>query len=105
MRRKEYSFHLIEAEVEADYSAISTRHNAPQAGAGPLGRTGTCSFLRRYGPLNTSSTGFHRCMGYISSVIIDGGGELCFTGPWFFSLSRLSRVCSDLRASPWPPPV
>jgi uncharacterized membrane protein YtjA (UPF0391 family) len=26
------------------YSAISTRHNAPQAGADPLGRIGTCSF-------------------------------------------------------------
>jgi hypothetical protein len=28
----------------ADYSAGSTRHNAPQAGADPLGRIGTCSF-------------------------------------------------------------
>src|SRR5581483_5835323 len=41
-----YSFHLIEREMAEGYSAISTRHNAPQAGAGPLGRTGTCSFLR-----------------------------------------------------------
>gem|GEM_PF-4425015 len=42
-----YSFHRIVTHISNVYSAISTRHNAPQAGAGPLGRIGTCSFLKK----------------------------------------------------------
>jgi hypothetical protein len=37
---------LLRAQGPNIYSAVSTRHNAPQAGADPLGRIGTCSFQK-----------------------------------------------------------